>query len=300
MKRLIKLTILLLTCFVSSSVFAASVNVSTTSSNVYVGDTASFKVTVLAGTWNLNVSGAASDKIVGFDMDGNVTTNKTYTVDTSKPGTYSISVTGDITDYDTDKNSAISKSATITVSARPNNPTPTTQPTTKPTTTRPTTTKRVTQTPAQVQQTPAAVEEPTTVVVEEPTEAVVTETVINVSKIKIVGYDFQFDPNKYVYDLRVGTDVDELYVMVDGEDIEVEGQGIVDISDKNSFTITAKRGDASVEYKFNLLRGSVLGVGEVSNNAVLGFKKALITLSLVTLLITCISLYYFVINKKSI
>jgi hypothetical protein len=141
MKRLLRMITIITFIFMTTNVFAATCSVSANKTNAYVGDNVTVTVSIFAGTWNVKVSGVTNpESIVGFDMDKNATTTKTYTVDTSSVGTKTIKVNGDITDYDTDKNSAISKSATITVSARPNNPTPTTQPTTKPTTTRTTTT----------------------------------------------------------------------------------------------------------------------------------------------------------------
>ena len=56
--------------------------------------------------------------MVGFNSDAeNQTTKKTYSINTSKAGTYSVSISGDITDASSTTPEKISKFVTITVKA---------------------------------------------------------------------------------------------------------------------------------------------------------------------------------------
>lgn len=122
MKRILKTIFLLIilligvTCF--SKVEAATANISANKSKVKVGDSASVTVSVNAATWNLTVSGEANDKIVGFNSDAeNQKTTKTYKINTSKAGKYTVYLKGDITDAN-DTNTKINKSVTITVNEK--------------------------------------------------------------------------------------------------------------------------------------------------------------------------------------
>lgn len=102
-----------------TTTYAASASITAAKKTAYVGDKVKVTVTVKAAAWNLKVSGSASGDIIGFNMDGvNQTTTKTYTVKCSKVGTYTVKISGDITDAN-DANSIINKSVTITVKEKP-------------------------------------------------------------------------------------------------------------------------------------------------------------------------------------
>lgn len=111
--------------------YAASASITAAKKTAYVGDKVKVTVTVKAAAWNLVVSGSASGDIIGFNMDAeNQTTTKTYTVTCSKVGTYTVKLSGDITDGKTNVNSQINQSVTITVKEKPatsNNTTTTTK-----------------------------------------------------------------------------------------------------------------------------------------------------------------------------
>lgn len=101
-------------CF--TNVYAANASISANKTSATVGDKVTVTVTINAATWNVTVSGSASDKIVGFNSNAeNETTTKQYSIDTSKAGTYTVTISGDVTDGVTDVNSAVSGSAVITV-----------------------------------------------------------------------------------------------------------------------------------------------------------------------------------------
>ena len=70
---------------------AASASITASKTTAYVGDNVTITVKTTAGAWNLSVNGSGiSDSIVGYDLDGNKTTTKTYTLNTSKVGRFKI------------------------------------------------------------------------------------------------------------------------------------------------------------------------------------------------------------------
>lgn len=123
MKKIIKSIFLIIFATVAISLFskveAASVTISANKTTATVGDSVKVTLKINAAAWNINVSGSASDSVVGFNSDAeNQTTTKTYSINTSKAGTYSVSISGDITDASSTTPEKISKSVTITVKAK--------------------------------------------------------------------------------------------------------------------------------------------------------------------------------------
>ncbi len=102
-----------------SKVEAASATITANKTTATVGDSVKVTVTLKAAAWNINVSGSASDSIVGFNSNAeNQTTTKTYSINTSKAGTYKVSISGDVTDASATTPDKISKSVSITVKAK--------------------------------------------------------------------------------------------------------------------------------------------------------------------------------------
>lgn len=231
-KRIIKglLSLILFTIFITGQkVNAASASITSSKTSAIVGDKVTITITSKAGSWNLKVSGSGiSDSIVGYDLDGNKTTTKTYTLNTSKVGTYTVSLKGDITDYDTEVNSTINKSVTVTVKSKP-----TTTTTTKPTTTKPTTTK------------------PTTTTTTPKPEVIEP---IKISKFDIIGYNIDFNNDKLEYEINVDKDVTKLYIIVEGNSITTSGDKIVDIKDKDEIIVKITKKTLSKEYKIKINR----------------------------------------------
>lgn len=123
MKKIIKSIFLIIFAIVAISLFskveAASATISANKTTATVGDSVKVTVTVNAAAWNINVSGSASGSIVGFNSDAeNQTTTKTYSINTSKAGKYSVSISGDITDASATTPDKINKSVTVTVKAK--------------------------------------------------------------------------------------------------------------------------------------------------------------------------------------
>lgn len=125
-----------------SNVQAASSNINASSTNVTVGAGASINVSINAASWNIHVSGAGiTDSIVGYDADANNTeVNKSYALNTSKAGSYTVSISGDITDAN-GTNLDINKSITVVVTQPTSAPATQTNTANKNTTTQTPTTK---------------------------------------------------------------------------------------------------------------------------------------------------------------
>lgn len=122
LKAIIFIIFMLAIICISTKVQAASANISATKTTATVGDSVTISVSVNAAAWNLKVTGTgvSGGNIVGYDPDGaNTSTSKTYSLNTSSAGTYTIYLTGDVTDGSTDVNSSISKSVTVTVNPKP-------------------------------------------------------------------------------------------------------------------------------------------------------------------------------------
>lgn len=99
---------------VVSKVNAASATITAKPTTATVGEKVTVTVSINAATWNLNVSGSATDSIVGYNEDGeNATTTKTYTVTKNSAGTSTVNLTGDVTDA-SEENIPINSSVTIT------------------------------------------------------------------------------------------------------------------------------------------------------------------------------------------
>ena len=116
--KLISLTIIAFFIFILldiNNVDAASANISTKTS-VNKGESVTVTATVSAGAWNLTLSGAGqSVKLVGqTSTTSNASDSKSITFTANQNTTFTL--TGDITDFDTDVTTNVSKSAVINVS----------------------------------------------------------------------------------------------------------------------------------------------------------------------------------------
>lgn len=124
-KKIWTIIITILLLLICSKVQAASASISATSSSVTEGDNVTVNVSIYAAAWNIKVSGngVSGGSIVGYDSDGNnKSTSQSYALNTSTAGTYTIYLTGDVTDGETDVNSSVNKSVTVTVNPKPVTP----------------------------------------------------------------------------------------------------------------------------------------------------------------------------------
>ena len=126
MKKVIKSIFLIIFAIAVLSIFsqvkAATATISANKTTATVGDSVQVTVKINAATGNIKVSGSASDSIVGLDFDAkNKVTTQTYSIDTSKAGTYTVSISGDISDESAGENDPaikVSDSVSITVKAK--------------------------------------------------------------------------------------------------------------------------------------------------------------------------------------
>lgn len=106
-----------------NTVNAATYSVTPSNTNIQVGDSVTVTVKATAGAWGINInSGGLSGDTTGLagqtDTTSNKNVSKTYTFTANKAGTYTINVSGDITDFDTDQITKISKPITVTVAEK--------------------------------------------------------------------------------------------------------------------------------------------------------------------------------------
>jgi len=134
MKRKILMIIMAVFSFMlcTKGIYAANASITASKTNVTVGTKVTITVKINAAAWNLNVSGASSGAIVGFNSEAeNQATTKTYTLNLTKAGKYTVYLKGDITDESSETATNINKSVTVTVkekattNSNTNNNTPT-------------------------------------------------------------------------------------------------------------------------------------------------------------------------------
>ena len=77
---------------------------------------------------------------------------------------------------------------------------------------------------------------------------------IKITKFEIEGYKIDFDSSKTEYTLDIDNETKTLNIKVEGENIQVEGAGEVNIDNKNSIKITITKGSEKKEYTIKLNR----------------------------------------------
>lgn len=84
MKKIIKSIFLIIFATVAISLFskveAASATISANKTTATVGDSVKVTLKINAAAWNINVSGSASDSVVGFNSDAENQTTKKHTL----------------------------------------------------------------------------------------------------------------------------------------------------------------------------------------------------------------------------
>lgn len=136
MRKTIKIILfifMIMFCINIGQVYAASATVSASKTSATVGDSVTITVNINAASWNVAVKGSGiSDSIVGYNEDAvNQSKSKQYTLSTAKAGTYTVTISGDVTDQN-DSKVSVNKSVTVTVTEPAPAPTPTPTPTPKP------------------------------------------------------------------------------------------------------------------------------------------------------------------------
>lgn len=122
LKRIILLTVLILAIIAAfSKVNAASANISSNKTSMNVGDTATITVSYTAAAWNVQVSGAANFSSADASSNAkNVSKSAILKFKPKKAGTYTINLSGDVTDQN-GKTTDLSKTIKIKVKEKSSN-----------------------------------------------------------------------------------------------------------------------------------------------------------------------------------
>ena len=213
------------------NVYAASASISASATSVTVGQGVTITVHYNAATWNLHLSGSINDSVVGYDPNGNnVSGSQSWNLNTSSVGTYTVSLSGDVTDGVTDVNSPAGGSVTVTVNPAPA-PTPTPTPTPS---------------------TPSRPATPSTPAVSPVTGNDNRSANTNLSSLTAGKYSFETSDNLH-FNLTVPHSVSSLKLDAKVEDAKAKVNGTGDITLKvgdNDFevSVTAENGTTKVYY----------------------------------------------------
>ena len=238
LKKLLMILIFLICMLLGTNIVsAAGATISANSYNVNVGETVTISVSFTAATWNIEVTGdgISGGTYVGYTEDlSEKTTNKNFSLNTSTAGTYTITMTGTITDVK-GTTTKVDETKKITVS----NPTPTPEP--EPT-------------PQPDPETPTTPTTPTT-------EKKSTEARLKDFGIKPKEYDFSgFKSNTYEYTAKeVPNDVTEveLYATPKDSNAKVTGTGKVSLKEGENtikVEVTAEDGTTKKTYTIKVTR----------------------------------------------
>lgn len=255
-KIIISIIFILTILGISSKVQAASASITATKTTATVGDSVTITANINAAAWNLKVTGngISGGNIVGYDPDGNNTsTTRTYTLSTSTAGTYTIYLTGDVTDGATDATNDISTSVKIKVE----NPAPVT----------PTTSNNGNNTSGSTTSKPSTgdkINSGSTASKPSTTSKPIEEKKSNDATLKslvVEGYEIYpaFDPVARVYNLRVTNDITKVTVIptVNNAKANYQIQGIDEelIVGKNIITVDVTAEDGTpAKYVINVTR----------------------------------------------
>ena len=251
MKR-IKWVLLLILLLPSVCMAKGGISVSKSTVNVYVGGTAKINISSNQAFATIQTSVVGDNISITYpESTIDMGETKSFTITGKSVGQSKIVLSFVVAPYDTATPEEYNDSRTITVNV-------TEKPTTTTTTTEPTTTTEAT---------------------------TIAPSDISINNIKIVGYSLDFDKNKIEYTINVDKDTNELYVIVEGDNLEVEGDGLIDIKDKDSFDIKVKQGGSELTYKIKINKTE----GKKSNN--MGLYICIAVLSFLALGLTILVVY---------
>ena len=227
---------------------AAGTSISASSTEVEVGAPVTINASVTAASWEISISGngVSGDTFVGYtEQLDEKTTNKSYKLDTSKAGTYTILMTGTITD-ENGKTDKVSKEVTIKVKEPVVNPTPDPEPTEP----------EVPETTTNPDNKPS---EPTT-----PNRGTTTEekksSEARLKNLGIEPNDFKgFKSNTLEYSVTVPNEIDEVKVYATAKDskAKIEGTGKISLKEGENIAkveVIAEDGRTKKTYTIKITR----------------------------------------------
>ena len=216
--------------FSIKNVDAATARIFANKTIAQVGESVTVTVSYFACTWNLTVSGEANDKIVGADMNGNVSGSQSYTITSSTPRTIVVSFSGDVSDYDTDVTSYPSGSVSITFISPQPSPSPSVQPSPSPS---------VKPSPSPSNPTPTT---------QQPVNPITDQKSSNANLVSIKVDDYKLETTDNInFTLTVKNSVTNVNINAKAEDskakIEGEGNKVLKVGDnKIELKVTAENG----------------------------------------------------------
>ena len=125
LKKVLIFTILIFAVITLYSVVnAATYSFNASPKEIEVGDTVTVDVSVTAGDWVLSLSGAINESwgSNNGELTGNQTQNKRYTFTPDTAGTYTITLSGTISDYDKEETTKVNQTETIVVKEKTQDP----------------------------------------------------------------------------------------------------------------------------------------------------------------------------------
>ena len=249
MKRIIKVLSLVLLLLLTKNVYAANATITASKTTATKGESVTIYVNCNAAGWNLNISGSINDKLIGYDNNGdNINCSKSYSLNTQNTGTYTINLTGDITDQN-ESGTEINNSVTVTVvEPQPvsnNNSNNTNVNNNKNSNNE---NKKV--------EAKKEEEKSTDNVEKEDKKLIQTKEKLKITKFEIVGYNVKFDVNQKEYLIDILENTTDLYVIIEGDNIEVSQQGKINIKNKDLIEISISNQDVKNTYKIKLNRVS--------------------------------------------
>lgn len=133
MKKTLKTIIIIISAFFIYSIFsnveAASASISAGKKNISTGESTTITVSINAAAWNLKIGDAVNKSIVGNTDDGeNAKKTSTVSFSSKTPGSYKISLSGDVSDGTTNATTQVSDSVTVVVSEKSSEPKETKEP----------------------------------------------------------------------------------------------------------------------------------------------------------------------------
>ena len=246
MKKIIKVLSLVLIILFTKDVYAASASISASKTTATKGENVTITVNCNGAAWNLHLNGSINDSVVGYNNNGkNENCSKSFSLNTQNIGTYTINLTGDITDQD-ETEADINNSVTVTVVE----PQPVSNNSSNNTNVN--NNKNSNNENKKVEE--KKEEEKSTDNVEKEEKSIQTKEKLKITKFEIVGYNVKFNVNKKKYLIDILENTTELYVIIEGDNIEVSQQGKINIKNKDSFEITISNQDVKNTYKIKLNR----------------------------------------------
>lgn len=273
-KSLITILIITLIVVITPNINASSASMTIDKDTMQVGDKATITLNMNALVWNYQFSGGISNTETNiYSLDENDLTNKTTTkifeFNPTEAGTYTINAMVQLLDEadlvvingadgkidgmqtyaaSLPKTTTQNLTVTVTVTAPPTNNTDNTNTNNNSNSntnsnSNSTNNTNKTDTKKETKKEETKQEEKK----EENKE-------IKITKFEIEGYKIDFDSSKTEYTLDIDNETTTLNIKVEGENIQVEGAGEVNIENKNSIKITITKGSEKKEYTIKLNR----------------------------------------------